>query len=80
VHSTGFFDYINSDCSCYLTGTQAAGANVNGLRSAVYDCLNTSDVGLPSSVGLAVGMGYCKSELYCFSADAALCHDNYLRI
>ncbi len=80
MHSTGFFNYIKLNRSGNFTGTQAARANVNGLRGAVYDSLNSSDIGLPGSVGLAVGMGYCKSELYCFSADAALCHDIYLRI
>ena len=67
--------YFNSDRSGNFAGTQAAGANVNGLGSSVYDSLNASDVGLPGSVGLSVGMGYCESELNCFSTDAALCHD-----
>ena len=71
--------YVKSNSSLNLAGTQAAGANVNGLGSAVYDSLNTSDVGLPGSVGLSVGMGNCESELNCLSADAALCHDYYLR-
>lgn len=75
VLCTGSFVYFNLDRSGYFAGTQAARAYVNGLRSAVYDSLNASDVGLPCSVGLSVGMGYCESELNCFSADAALCHD-----
>ena len=77
--SQGFLILFNLNGSGYFTRAQATRTNVNGLGSAVYDSLNTSDVGLPGSVGLSVGMGYCKSELNCFSADAALCHDNYLR-
>ena len=70
---------FNLNGSGYFSGTQTTRAYVHGLGSAVHDSLNTSDVGLPGSVGLAVGMGYCETELYCFSADAALCHDYYLR-
>ena len=78
--SIGLLDNLNSDSSGYLAGTQAARAYVNGLGSAVYDSLNTSDIGLPGSVCLTVGMRYCKTELNCFTADAALCHDYYLRL
>ena len=63
------------DSSGNLAGAQAAGANVNGLGGAVYDCLHASDVGLPGSVGSAVRMRYRLSEYYCLSADFTLCHD-----
>ena len=72
--------YVKSNSSLNLAGTQAARANVDGLRCAVYDSLNASDVGLPGSVGFSVRMGNSKSELNCLSANAALCHFYYLRI
>jgi len=79
VGPQAFLIAFNSDSSGYLAGTQTTGAYINGLGSTVYNSLNTSDVGLPGSVGLSVGMGNCESELNCLSADAALCHDYYLR-
>ena len=39
-----------------LTGTKATRANVNGSVAAVNYCLNPTNVGLPGSVGLAVGV------------------------
>ena len=59
-----------------LTGTQAAGANTYSGVSAVYNSLNLSDIGLPRSVGLAVGVGYVAAKGNTLAADAALCHFN----
>ena len=57
-----------------LTGTKATGANGNGRVRAVYNCLNLADVGLPGSVGLAVGVGNVVTEGHALAADATLSH------
>ena len=57
-----------------LARTQATGANGYGLRGTVHDCFYLTDVGLPSSVGLAMRVRYRLSEDNSLSANAALCH------
>lgn len=42
----------------------------------VNNSLNSSDVGFPHSVGLAVGVGNILTESYAFAAYRALCHLN----
>ncbi len=48
--------------------------------SAVDDDLDPSDVGLPHSVGLAVGVGDVVTEGNSLAADRAFCHDLHLRL
>ena len=67
---------LKSNGSCNLTGAKATCASVNSLGSAVYNSLNLSDVGLPGSVSLAVGVGYVAAKGNALAADAALCHFN----
>ena len=57
-----------------LTGTKATRANVNGSVAAVNYCLNPTNVGLPGSVGLAVGVRHVVSESNALTADTALSH------
>ena len=57
-----------------FAGTQTTGANSNGLRRTVNDCLYLANIGLPSSVGLTMRVGNGLSENDTLSADAALCH------
>ena len=57
-----------------LTGTQATRANAQGFMSTVYICLYFSDVGLPLSVGLSIGMGNIVTEHYAFAAEFTLSH------
>ena len=57
-----------------LSGTKATRANVNGGIRAVYNCLNPTNVGLPGSVGLAVGVRHVVSESNALTADTALSH------
>lgn len=42
--------FVKSNGSCNLTGAKATGASIDSLGSSVYNCLNSSDVGLPCSV------------------------------
>ena len=63
-----------------LTGTQAARANANGLMFTVNNCLNLSDVRLPSSVRVAHRVGYVAAKGNTLAADAALCHVSYTSI
>lgn len=64
-----------SDRSGDFTGTKAAGADIDSLRGAVYDSLDTSDIRLPGAVRLAVGVRDSQTELDSFSADFTFCHD-----
>ena len=65
---------VRSLCACNLSGTQAARANRHGLRSTVYDRLYLTDVGLPCTIGLPVGMGHILPVHNTLPADTALCH------
>ena len=58
-----------------LAGAQAAGADVERLRGAVDYSLDTSDIGLPGTVGFAVRVGNGETELNGLSADFTFCHD-----
>ncbi len=57
-----------------LTGTKATGADIHCLMRTVDNCFHATDIGFPSSVGLAVGVRYVVSERDAFSANAAICH------
>ena len=61
-----------------LTRTKATGANSNCLVSAVNNRLNLSDVRLPASVGLSVGVGNIATEGYALSANFTLSHSKHL--
>lgn len=63
----------------YLTGTQTMSANINGSVIAVDYRSYLSDIRLPCTVCLAVGVGYVESEDYALSADIALSHTYNLR-
>ena len=60
----------------YLAGTQATRAYVSGSVSTAGNDFNSSDVGFPSSVGLAVRVRHLKSVNNCLSAEFAFCHDS----
>lgn len=51
-----------------LTASKAAGANVNVLNGTVEISLDSSDVGLPTSVGLSVRVGNVATERYTLAA------------
>jgi hypothetical protein len=57
-----------------LAGTQATGANVNGLACTVYHSLHLADVGLPGSVALTVGVRYGVTEHNALATNTTLCH------
>ena len=63
-----------------LTGTQATRADVHSLVLAVHNCLDLSDVGLPGTIGMTVGMGNVASEDDALSAEFTLCHFEFLHI
>ena len=60
--------------AAYLTGTKATRANVYSLGSAVYNSLNSTNVGLPSSVCSTVRVRYGLTENNALSANIAFCH------
>ena len=51
-----------SDGSLYFAGTQAAGAGVDTAGSTVYNCLYSSDIGLPGTVRTAMGVRNLDTE------------------
>ena len=57
-----------------LHGAQATGTYGDSLGSAADRNLYLADVGLPTSVGLAVGVRNVLTEHNAFVADAAFCH------
>ena len=57
-----------------LSGTKATGANTNSSVSTVHNSLYLTDIGLPGSIGLTVGVRHVVSEGYALTADAALSH------
>ena len=57
-----------------LAGAQATGANGDRLDSPVDVSLDLADIGLPHSVGLAVGVGDVVTEGHALSAYTAFCH------
>ena len=71
---SAFFHTFSELNSGYLTGTKATRTNRYGFGCTVNNCSYLTDIGLPSSVGLTMGMGYCLSENNALSTDAALCH------
>lgn len=68
------FCVVQSDGARYLAGAQATRANANGLVRAVIIYANLSDIGLPSSRGLALGVRYIVTERNALTADTAFCH------
>ena len=59
-----------------LAGTQATRAYVSGSVSTAGNDFNSSDVGLPSSVGLAVRVRNLQSVNNCLTAEFAFCHES----
>ena len=57
-----------------LTGTQAAGANIDSLVRSVHNRLDAADVGLPGSVALTVGVRYGVTEHNALATNTTLCH------
>lgn len=66
-----------SDRSGDFVGTETTGTNRNGLRRTVYHGLDSSDIGLPGSVGFSVGVGHIVTEHNAFTANTAFCHDSH---
>ena len=65
-------------CTLNLPGTQAAGANVHALMRAIHNCFYPTNVGLPGSVGLTVGVGNVMTEYQALAANFTLCHFKHL--
>ena len=54
--------------------TKATRANRHGGGGTVNDSLYLTDIGLPRTVGLAMGVGNVLTEHNALSANTALCH------
>lgn len=57
-----------------LTGTEASGADVDVSGGAIHDRLNPLHVGLPGTVGAAVGVGNLDAEGHALVAEFAFGH------
>ena len=67
--------FMSKKCdSSLLHRAQATSANRNRLSVSVDRNLYLANIGLPTSVGLAVGVRYVLTEHNAFSADRAFCH------
>ena len=62
------------DSAGYFTRTQATGAGVDVARSTIYNCLHTSYIWFPGSVGSSVRVRNLDTESNAFSADIAFSH------
>ena len=62
------------DSAGYFTRTQATGAGVDVARSTIYNCLHTSYIWFPGSVGSSMRVGNLNTESNAFSADIAFSH------
>ena len=62
------------DSAGHFAGTQAAGAGVHALGSAVDNSLNALDVGLPSPVGTTMGVGNLNAKGHVLAAEITFCH------
>ena len=51
---------MESNSAGDLAGAEAAGAHIDVLGRAVHHSLDALDVGLPGTVGTAVGVGPCS--------------------
>ena len=61
-----------------LTGTHTPGTNINMAGGTVYDCLHTLHIGLPDTVGTAVGVGDLDAKGDALVAEFAFSHVAYL--
>lgn len=62
------------DCTSNLAGAEAPSTYVDMARSTVHESLNTTDVGLPSSVGTSVRVRNLDTKGNALAANIALCH------
>ena len=57
-----------------LTAAQAASASINVLGTSVHDRLDALHIGLPSTVGTSVGVGYLNAKGNALVAKLTFCH------
>ena len=62
------------DSSGHFAGTQATGAGVHALGSAVDNRLHPLDVGLPGTVGATVRVRNLNAEGNVLAAEITFCH------
>ena len=57
-----------------LAAAQAASASINVLGTSVHDRLDALHIGLPSTVGTSVGVGYLNAKGNALVAKLTFCH------
>ena len=63
-----------SDGSLNLIRAKATRADIHRFMRAIDDNLHLADIGLPGSVGLAVGVRNVQTKLKTLSTEFTLCH------
>ena len=61
------------DSAGYFAGTQATGAGVDPFGGTGHHRLDALDIGLPGTVGAAMGMGNLNAERHALTANIAFC-------
>ena len=69
---------FSSDRTGNFTRTQTAGTNIHMAGRTVDDRLHALDIGLPSAVGTAVGVGHLDTKGHALVAKFTLCHPLHL--
>ena len=64
---------MSSDRAGNLAGTQATGAGVDPFGGTGHHRLDALDIGLPGTVGAAMGMGNLNAERHALTANIAFC-------
>ena len=67
---------IRSDRTLDLAGSQAAGADMHSLLSAVDVHSNLLDIGIPDSVGSSMRMADVVAEMSALATDITFSHLN----
>ena len=70
--------FVQLDRSGDLTGTHTPGTNIHMAGGTIDDCLHTLHVGLPGTVGTAVGVGHLDAEDNALVAEFTFGHFVYL--
>ena len=73
-HETFQFEIFKSNSTGDLAGTEAAGAHIDVLGGTIDHSLDALDVGLPGTVGAAVGVGDLNTKVHTLTTKLALGH------
>ena len=73
LKGNGLLVLCKLDSAGYFTRTQATGAGVDPFGGTGHHRLDALDIGLPGTVGAAMGMGNLNAERHALTANIAFC-------